>query len=324
MRATRSVAAIALAIALPLAACGGGDDEGGAEPSAAEPTKVAVGVIPIADVAPLYLGIEKGFFEEEGLEVEFQPVQGGAAAVPAVVANELQFAFGNSISLLQAQERGIDFRIVTEGVQGGESDADSTNGIVVPEGSDIRTAADLAGKTIAVNTLDNLGEVTVKASLENNGVDVSGIKFLEVPFPDMNAALDSGSADAAWHTEPFISQLLAASGRKILDPFVETMPRLTPAQYFGAVQYLDENPEVEDAFAAAMNRSLDYAREHEAEVRAAIPMYSEIPPEVAAEMPLPYWTSDLNEESVRELAELGRKYGVIEGDPDVDAILPSD
>jgi NitT/TauT family transport system substrate-binding protein len=316
------VAAVAAALTMWLGACGGDDGGGGAQPSAEEPVKVTVGVIPIADVAPLYLGIEKGFFEDESLDVDFQAVQGGAAAVPAVLAGELQFAFGNSISLLQAQERGIEFRIVTEGVQGGESDEDSTNGIMVAKGSDIREPGDLAGKTVAVNTLNGLGEVTVKASLENNGVDVSGLKFLEIPFPEMTPALERGAVDAAWHTEPFISELLASGGRKILDPFVETMPRLTPAQYFGATEYLDENPEVEAAFARAMNKSLDYARGHEAEVRASIPKYSEIPPEVADKMPLPYWTSDLNEESIQELAELARKYGVLEEEPDVDAILP--
>jgi NitT/TauT family transport system substrate-binding protein len=324
MQAKRPVAAVAAALTMMLGACGGDDGGGGAQPSAEERVKVAVGVIPIADVAPLYLGIERGFFEDEGLDVEFQPVQGGAAAVPAVLANELQFAFGNSISLLQAQARDIEFRIVTEGVQGGESDEDSTNGIMVAKGSDISEPNDLAGKTVAVNTLNGLGEVTVKASLEGNGVDVSGIKFLEIPFPEMTPALERGAVDAAWHTEPFISQLLAAGGRKILDPFVETMPRLTPAQYFGARQYLDENPEVEAAFARAMNKSLDYAQAHEGEVRAAIPRYSEIPPEAADRMPLPYWTSDLNEESVRRLAELAGKYGVLEGEPDVDAILPKD
>jgi NitT/TauT family transport system substrate-binding protein len=220
MQAKRPVAAVAAALTMMLGACGGDDGGGGAQPSAEERVKVAVGVIPIADVAPLYLGIERGFFEDEGLDVEFQPVQGGAAAVPAVLANELQFAFGNSISLLQAQARDIEFRIVTEGVQGGESDEDSTNGIMVAKGSDISEPNDLAGKTVAVNTLNGLGEVTVKASLEGNGVDVSGIKFLEIPFPEMTPALERGAVDAAWHTEPFISQLLAAGGRKILDPFV--------------------------------------------------------------------------------------------------------
>jgi len=315
----KRAAVMLMSIAL-LAGCGGGDDE--AEKSAEGRTKLVVGVIPIADVAPLYLGIEKGFFRDERLDVEPQPIQGGAAAVPSVMANEFQIAFGNSISLLQAQQRNLQLRIVTEGVQGGKSDKDSTNGMMVPKGSDVREASDLEGKTIAVNTLDNLGEVTVKSSLESQGADVSDLKFVEVPFPEMNTALGRDGVAAAWHVEPFISQLTAEGGRKLFDPFVETHPRLTPAQYFGSAKFLDKNPEVEESFRRAMNKSLDYAQTHEAEVRKLIPEYSEIPAPVAEKIPLPYWTSDLNEDSVRELATLAEKYGVLEGEVDVDAILP--
>jgi ABC-type nitrate/sulfonate/bicarbonate transport system substrate-binding protein len=315
------LAAATLAALAVLAGCGGDD---AAEKSSEGRTKLVVGVIPIADVAPLYLGAKKGFFRAEGLDIEPRPIQGGAAAIPSLAANEFQIAFGNAISMLQAQQRGIELRIVTEGVQGGTSDKDSSNGMMVAKGSAIRRPADLAGRTIAVNTLDNLGEVTVRASLEKLGVDSSKVKFVEVPFPEMNTALERGSVDAAWHVEPFISQLLASGGRKLFDPFVETHSRLTPAEYFGAAEFLDEKPEVESGFRKAMNRSLDYAQEHEAEVRAEIPRYSEIPKAVAEKMPLPYWTSDLNEESIRQLARLAAKYGVLKGDAQVDAILPKE
>ena len=56
----------------------------------------------------------------------------------------------------------------------------------------IKSGKDLEGKTIAVNTLKNICEVTIKASLEKEGVDVDKLKFTEVPFPDMLAALENG------------------------------------------------------------------------------------------------------------------------------------
>lgn len=317
----RAVAAVAATAALALAGCGGGDTEAEKE---GQDTKVTVGVIPIADVAPLYLGVEKGFFTDEKLKVTPKPIQGGAEAVPAVTANEIQFAFGNAISLLQAKQRGIDLRIVTEGVQGGSSDEDSTNGMLVKKGSSIRAAKDLEGKTIAVNTLNNLGDVTTRAAQEKQGADPSKLKFVEVPFPDMLAALDRGSVDAAWLPEPFVSQGLGQGATKLYDPFVEVGERLTPSEYFGAAKFLDANPDVEKRFARAMNKSLDYARANEAEVRKIIPTYSAIPKPVAAKMPLPYWTSKLNVESVRQQGELARKYGALKNDPDVDAILPKD
>jgi NitT/TauT family transport system substrate-binding protein len=317
----RKMLAVLVPLVVLLIAAGCGDDDGGVEESEGGRSKVVLGVIPIADVAPAYLGIDKGFFREEGLDVELQPIEGGAAVIPAVTKGDVQFAFGNAVSLAFAQQRGIDFQYVTEGVQGGSSEKDSTNGLIVAKNSDIKTPQDLAGKTFAVNTLNSLGEVTIKTALDKEGVETSGLKFVEVPFPDMIPALEEGQIDVAWATEPFISGALAAGHRKILDPMVATHPRLTLAAYFGSTEFIEENPELVEKFKRAMNRSLDYAAQNEQEAREAIKSNTEIPPEVVDKMPLPYWTSDLNEESIRFLLAQCEKYGYFDEEIDVDAIL---
>jgi ABC-type nitrate/sulfonate/bicarbonate transport system substrate-binding protein len=318
----RGMRILAAALLLALAA-GCGDGGGGADVEESEQgrTKLVVGVIPIADVAPAYLGVDKGFFREEGLDVEFRPIQGGAEAVPAVERGDIQFAFGNAVSLAFAQERGIDLRFVAEGVQGGSGDKDSTNGLIVRKGSSIGGPQDLAGKTFAVNALNSLGEVTIKTALEKRGVDVSGLKFVEVPFPDQLPALERGDFDVAWLPEPFVSAALAAGHRKLLDPMVETTPRLTLAAYFGSGRFIDENADVVERFQRAMNKSLDYAAKNEDEARQATIDNTEIPPDVAEKMPLPHWTSDLNEESVRLLIEQCEKYDYFDKEIDVDAIV---
>jgi len=81
---------LVLLSALVGASCGGGDDDGGGGQGM---TSVRVGVIPITAVAPVYLGVEQGFFKREGLRVEPVPAQGGAAIVPAV-----QSASSSSVS----------------------------------------------------------------------------------------------------------------------------------------------------------------------------------------------------------------------------------
>jgi ABC-type nitrate/sulfonate/bicarbonate transport system substrate-binding protein len=315
------LAALVPLVLLLLIATGCGDDDDGVPDSEGGRSQITVGVIPIADVAPAYLGIDKGFFREEGLDVELQPIEGGAAVIPAVAKGDVQFAFGNAVSLAFAQQRGIDFQYVTEGVQGGASSKDSTNGLIVHKDSGIRTPRDLAGKTFAVNTLNSLGEVTIKTALEKEGVDVSGLEFVEVPFPDMIPALERKQFDVAWATEPFISAALAAGHRKILDPMIGTHPRLTLAAYFASTEFVEQNPELVDKFKRAMNRSLDYAAAHEQEAREAIKRNTEIPPEVVDKMPLPYWTSELNTESIRVLLRQCEKYGYFDEEIDVEAIL---
>src|SRR4051812_49228788 len=86
-------------------AAGSGAASGSPKDSAAPaagtgPTRLTVAAIPIVDVAPLYLGKQKGLFAAEGLELEIQNTQGGAQSVPCVVSQQCQFGFANVISLL--------------------------------------------------------------------------------------------------------------------------------------------------------------------------------------------------------------------------------
>jgi NitT/TauT family transport system substrate-binding protein len=311
---------LALVCAVGLAACGDDDGNGGAG-GEGEPTTLRVGVIPIADVAPLYLGMKKGFFEEEQLTLKPQLAEGGAAITPAVVSGDFQIGFSNTISLLIAASQDLPVEIISQGVLAGKTEEQAWADLLVLKDGPIEDPKDLEGKTIAVNTLKNICEVTIKASLEKEGVAVDTLKFTEVPFPDMNAALEAGRVDGACVVEPFVSQGKAGKARGI-DPFyVRTAPDLTVATYFTSKQYAQENGDVVDRFVRAMNRSLTYAQSHPDEVRGVLLEYTEIPPEAAEQIKLPIWRPDLNEPTIELLSELSLKYGLIEEQPDLDELI---
>jgi NitT/TauT family transport system substrate-binding protein len=278
-------------------------------------------VIPIADVAPLYLGMKQGFFEEEGLTIKPQLAEGGAAITPAVVSGDFQIGFSNTISLLIAASQDLPVEIISPGVAAAESEKDAWDDLLVPKNGPIKTTKDLEGKTIAVNTLKNICEVTIKASLEKDGVDVDTLKFAEVPFPDMNAALDAGRVDGACVVEPFVSQGKAGKSKGI-NPFYErTAPNLTVATYFTSKQYAAENADVVDRFVRAMQKSLAYAQENPDAVREVLLDYTEIPPEAAEAITLPQWRDDLGEDTIELLSELTKKYGLIEEEPDLGELI---
>jgi NitT/TauT family transport system substrate-binding protein len=319
---------VALAVAaLVVAACGGGDNGGGSSSSggsssqAAKPATLNVGVIPIADVAPLYLGIKKGFFKEQNLTIKPKLAEGGAAITPAVLSGNFQIGFSNTISLLIASSKGLPVQIISQGVLAGKDKSQAWADLLVLKNGPIKTAKDLEGKTIAVNTLKNICEVTIKASLQKEGVDVSTLKFIEVPFPDMNAALDAKRVDGACVVEPFVSQGKAGKARGI-DPFyINTAPDLTVATYFTSKQYAQKNPDVVDRFVKAINKSLDYAQSHPDEVRGVLSSYTPIPAEAAQKIKLPVWRSDLNTGTIRLLARLSKQYGLIDKEPDLNALI---
>jgi len=311
-----------LLCALALPACGGDDDDGGSGGGGgSEPTTLRVGVIPIADVAPLYLGIDKGFFEEEQLKIEPQLAEGGAAITPAVLSGDFQIGFSNTISLLIAASKDLPVQIISQGVLAGTKESEAWADLLVLKDGPVKDAKDLEGKTIAANTLKNICEVTIKASLEKEGVAVDKLKFAEVPFPDMNAALEQKRVDGACVVEPFVSQGKAGAARGI-DPFyIRTAPDLTVATYFTSTQYAEENADVVDRFVTAINRSLEYAQSHPDEVRRILLDYTEIPPEAAEQIKLPVWRPDLNEPTIELLAELSEKYGLIEEQPDLNELI---
>ena len=311
---------VALACVAGMTACGG-DDDGGGGGGSGGPTTLKVGVIPIADVAPLYLGIDKGFFEEQQLRIQPQLAEGGAAILPAVVSGDFQIGFSNTVSLLIAASKDLPVTIISQGVLGGKTEEEAWADLLVLKDGPIKEPKDLEGKTIAVNTLKNICEVTIKASLEEEGVAVDTLKFAEVPFPDMNAALEAGRVDAAFVVEPFVSQGKAGKARGIAPFYVRTAPDLTVATYFTSTQFAEEDPDAVAGFVKAMNKSLTYAQSHPDEVRDVLLDYTEIPPEAAEQIKLPVWRTDLNEATIERLAELSEKYGLIEEQPDLNELI---
>ncbi|MEA2288945.1 MAG: NitT/TauT family transport system substrate-binding protein [Solirubrobacteraceae bacterium] len=309
-----------------LAACGGGGDDGGGGGggSAAEEVKPAtlnVGVIPIADVAPLYVGIKQGFFKEQQLTIKPKLAEGGAAITPAVLSGDFQIGFSNTISLLIASSKGLPVQVITQGVLGGKDESEAWAELMVLKDGPVKEPKDLEGKTIAVNTLKNICEVTIKASLAKKGVDVGTLKFIEVPFPDMNAAIEAKRVDGACVVEPFVSQGKAGKAKGI-DPFyVGTAPDLTVATYFTSRQYAEQNPGVVDRFVKAMNTSLDYSQQNPDAVREVLADYTQIPPEAAKDITLPVWRSELTTDTIEQLSKLSQEYGLIEEQPDLGQLI---
>ncbi|MFD1824382.1 MULTISPECIES: ABC transporter substrate-binding protein [Mumia] len=313
--ATTVLAAAALTL---VAACGGGDSD---DTSADGDTKIKVGVIPIVDTAPIWLGKEKGFFEEEGIDLEITTTTGGAAAVPGVVSGDFDFAFGNVVSLMVGADQGLPLEFVANGTSSAGKEPDF-GAVLVPEDSTIQTPKDLVGKTVSVNNLKNIGDTTVRHAIEQDGGDPENVKFVEVAFPDAPAALAKKQVDAIWVLEPFMSAALADGARVVTYNYLDMSPQLDIAGYFTTTQYIKENEDLVERFTRAMNKSLDYAGDNEQEVRDIVGTYTKIDEATRGKMVLPVFRSEFDRESMELLGAAAVKYGTLEKEPDLDALLP--
>ena len=306
-------------LCLVLAACGGDDEGGGA--GAGERASVSVQDTAGVPSAFLQHGVQEGFFEERQLDVEVTPSQGGATVVPAVVSGDTDIGGSNLVSVLLAQGKDIPVKIVAPGTFVRGNREQDFSAILVPADSDIRSAKDLEGRTLAVNTLKNVAELTAKASLAKRGVDVSKLELAEIDFPDMNGALAQGRVDAAFQIEPFVSLGLKEGNRVVDRPYVGTKPGLQIGCYFTSEKYLSENADVVERFQRGVAATAEAIAKDPAAFREFLPKASEIPPPAARKAVLPAWKADNDEASLELTAELMERYGVTAEKPDTsDAI----
>src|ERR1700691_545535 len=284
--------------------------------------KLSIAVIPIADCAPIYLGKAKGFFEKQNLDIELSTQGGGAAIIPGVLSGQLQFGFSNVPSLLIAQNKGLKFVGIAAGVASTGVSGNDFCATLVPGDSPINSAKDLAGKTVAVNNLNNIGECAVRAGGSAAGGAAIRVKYGEVPFPDMPAALAEHRIEAGWMVEPFVT-IARSRGDKVVDwPFVAIAPKAMIAVYFASVQYANANPDIVKRFKAAITESLAYADSHADEVRQIIPTYTRISQEIAGKIILPIWPTEMNRASTQAMADDALESGLISKKADVAALLP--
>ena len=317
MQKTPLIGIVALSV-LALGACST-SGTGTNSPDSETLTKVTVGVIPIVDAAPIWLGQEKGFFADAGLDLHIETGTGGAALIPGVVAGTFDFAFGNYVSSMVAREKGLDLKYVMNAIS--ISDAPQSHAVIVADDSDIQTPADLAGKTVGVNNLGNIDEITIRSIVAADGGDESTINFVEVAFPDAEAAVTNEQVDAARLNDPLLAAAVSHGVRIIMDNFAEFHPDLDISGYFAAGDTITDKPDLVEAFVGAMNRSFEYAQAHPDEIREISMTFTKMTAEQLDTIRLATYTSEFHRDAIEQLGEAAVKYGILDSLPDLTKLL---
>jgi NitT/TauT family transport system substrate-binding protein len=278
-------------------------------------TTVTVNTLPIANALPLDLGIQKGFFSAQGIEIKKNTLQSGNDIVLALANNNGDIGYIGYTPAMIGRTQGIPISVVAASETEGTSDADNWQNVVA-RSSSIRTPADLVGKTIALNALKGVAEVVVRGALDKLGVDSSQVKYTVVPFPVMPTALANGQVDAVHTPEPFMSQILAAGGHIVLAPGPVLGKYFPNGCYCAREDWVRKNPGLVQRFRTAMNQSLVYANSHPDEIRALLPP-------ALRNIRLPTWSPLVDRVQLLELAQLAKKYGAITTLPNMTKFVPS-
>ncbi|MEV5894441.1 ABC transporter substrate-binding protein [Nonomuraea fuscirosea] len=309
MRLGRSARAAIIGFALTLGAVAcstGGASTASAPPSAPangglEKTQLKIATLPAIDSAALYVAIDQGLFEKEGLEVTPQIVQAAPEAIPMLVKGEIDAMFGNYVSMFAAHDKNaLKLRILAEGSRAAP---DSLSIMALPN-SPIKTPKDLEGKTINVNVLHNFQELALTQVLKANNVDPATIKYVQVTFQNIMPSWKDGQIDAAYLGEPMVTAATSGMGaRKILDPASGPAAEFPISGYVSTQGWYDENPKVSAAFQRAIHNAAKLMENNREVVAKVLPTFTQIDAGTAATVTFPYFSSNDNPVRLQRVAD---------------------
>lgn len=276
----------------------------------------------IADFAPIWLGMEQGFFEDEGITLEI--VEGGAssaAQVPLLLSGAADIAATTAAAAIQASAQGLDVQIVA-GLTTFATDPEvDQSGMLVTAGSPITTFKDLEGKTVAISGLKSVTEAVVSAAVEKEGGDASKVSFIQAPMPTLGDLVATGGADATFLIDPFRTLAMNAGLTSLGHPFPIVAPGVPGTSIVATSTFAAENPDAIAKFRAALAKATDYATANPDAVVAALSEQAKIPAEMLAGSRNPTFNSVVDASSLDTEAKLLATYGALEGTVDTATLV---
>ncbi|MCM0676931.1 ABC transporter substrate-binding protein [Micromonospora phytophila] len=210
-----TVAVVGTATLGTAAACGDDSESAG---GGSGPVTLRLGYFPNITHAPAVVGVEKGIFAEKlgsDVKLETTTFNAGPSAIEAIFSGALDATYIGPNPTVNAfsKSKGEAIRVVSGAASGGVA-------LVVKPG--ITSAEQLRGKKIATPQLGNTQDVAIRYWLKEKGLKTTKEGGGDVTIvPQENAqtveTFGSGAIDGAWVPEPFVSRLVNAGGKVLVD-----------------------------------------------------------------------------------------------------------
>jgi NitT/TauT family transport system substrate-binding protein len=173
--------------------------------------------------APLFVGIERGYFQQEKLDVQTQALAGGTDVITQTATGNFDVSLGGlGVATFNALQKGIGIKVVAP--LHSETPPVTTPLVVSKKAFDsgqIRSVADLKGKKVSINAAGSATEYWLARALEKGGLKLSDVQVENIAFPDVPAALANGAISAAMLGEPVVTQARDAGQITVLsDDFI--------------------------------------------------------------------------------------------------------
>lgn len=263
MRRLSFISAAAAGIALPRSA------------RAQSASTLRIASLPFDQSGQAYYAQDVDIFNKAGLTCTIQTINNGSQIAAAIAGGSLDIGQANIMALAEARERGLAVSLIAGA--GEYHAAKPTALMLVEKNSPLRSAKDLSGKTVAIGGLKTITQVSVQAWVDDNGGNSDLVKFIEMPFPQMEGVLAEGRIDAGLLAEPDASAALAVGRTRVLaKPFDAIGKDWLIGGWFAKDDWIAANAGDVRKFVAAMRSSAQWANQHQAESAQILEKYTKV------------------------------------------------
>jgi NitT/TauT family transport system substrate-binding protein len=269
---------------------------------------------------PLYAQ-QLGYFTKAGFDATINDTMNGAAVTSAVASGAVDIGGSNLSTLVLAFKKGVPITVIAPaGIYNANS---PVMGIVVPKTSAITTAKDLEGKTVAVSPLRSISEFGPSVWIDKNGGDSTKVKYVELPFGEMEAAMLQGRVAAAVFTEPYISESKATS-RLLAFPYSAIAPTFLTSAFFASTAFVKAHRDTVDRFAAVIRQTAAWANKNQPQSGAILAAMAKLDASIVAKMSRVVYADTLTAAMVQPNIDLLAQFKVIDRFDGKDMIYTGD
>jgi NitT/TauT family transport system substrate-binding protein len=286
--------------------------------ASADDLLVKTGLIPADIGAAAVFARERGYFHDAGIEVEIEVMQSGPAIAPAVLGGTLSVGAMNSGSLAAARERGLPVLYFAPAAM--TPPASLSNAILVRSDSAIHSGADMNGKTVGIVGVKTLEHACMLLWVDKHGGDSKTLKFTELPYGEMGAALQANRIDVCLASEPFAT--INHGPTRIVAGVFSAMPApFISYGYFATEAWLTANTAVALKYAAAIHRASIWANANRKESGNMVAAFTKLDPALVESMARTQYATSLDAAAIQPAVDVMVQYGMLPATIDAHALI---
>ncbi len=255
----------------------------GCGPRPSEAVSIRVGVLPVLDTLPMYVAQSQGLFADEGVEVEFVPINAAPERDQLMQSGQIDAMLNEIVSVILFNQE--EARIVALRFLRVATETTPVFRIVASADSGIATVEELKMVPIGVSH-GTVIEYTTDRILEHAGLRPDEIAKLAVPkIPDRLNLLASGQLQAANLPDPAASLAILNGAQLVIDD--RSFPQISHSVLSFSREFVDRHPEAVRAFLRAVEQAVTLINADKGAWIATITENNLIPPPLLESYTLP-------------------------------------